>query len=128
MDTSSSATGLFGALRKFGDNLLAILHARVELISLEVHEEKFRLVQIFVWISAAVFAAAMALSFISLTIVYLFWESARLAALGGLATFYSLAFVVVVVLFRRYLARQPQPFAATLEEFGRDRECIRDAS
>ena len=27
--------------------------------------------------------------------------------------------------FRRFLARQPAPFAATLEEIGEDRACIR---
>lgn len=128
MDTSSSASGILGALSKLGDNLFAILKARVELISLEVHEEKFRLVQIFVWISAAVFTAAMALSFASLTIVYYFWEEARLAALGGLGGFYCLAFLSIVLAFRRYLAKQPEPFASTLEEIERDRECIRDAS
>lgn len=128
MDKSSPVSGLWGALHTLGDSLFAILQARVELVSLEVHEEKFRLVQIFVWISSAIFAAAMALSFVSLTIVYFFWESARLQALGGLAAFFSLTFIVILVAFRRYLAKQPEPFAATLEELGKDRECIQKAS
>lgn len=127
MDTAAPAKGLFGALHKLGENLFVILKARAELISLEVQEEKFRLVQIFVWISAVVFTAAMAVSFVSLTIVYFFWESARLAALGGLGAFFSLAFILILLAFRCYLAKQPEPFAATLEEINRDRECIQDA-
>ena len=65
------------------------------------------------------------LAFASLTVVYVFWESARLAVLGGLALLYSGALVAIIVSFRRYVARQPKPFAATLQEITEDRACIR---
>jgi uncharacterized membrane protein YqjE len=67
----------------------------------------------------------MTLAFASLTVVYLFWESARLAALGGLTLLYAAALVAIIVALRRYLARQPVPFAATLQEMTEDRACIR---
>jgi uncharacterized membrane protein YqjE len=70
----------------------------------------------------------MAVTFASLTVVYLFWESARLAVLGGLALLYTAALIAIIVAFRRYLARQPSPFAATLHEIGEDRACIRNGS
>lgn len=121
----SPPAGLLGSFRALGDTLVASLQDRLELLSVEVQEEKFRLIQIFVWISAAVFTAMMALAFASLTVVYLFWENARLAALGGLTLFYASALAAIVVAFRRYLARQPKPFAATLQELTEDRACIR---
>jgi uncharacterized membrane protein YqjE len=94
-----------------------------------VHEqEKFRLIQIFVWISAAVFTAMMAVTFASLTLVYLFWESARLAALGGLTALYTGASVVIVVAFRWFIGRQPAPFPATRQSIQDDRTCIRNES
>ena len=68
----------------------------------------------------------MTITFASLTLVYLFWESARLAVLGGLTTLYAGALVAIIVAFRRYLARQPKPFAATLDELAVDRTCIRN--
>ena len=117
--------GLLGSFRMLGDTLVATLQDRLELVSVEVQEEKFRLIQIFVWISAAVFAGMMAITFASLTLVYYYWESARLAALGGLTLLYAGALVVIVVSLRRFLARQPKPFAATLQELGEDRACIR---
>ena len=125
---SPSPTGFMGSFRAFGDGLLATIHDRLELLAVELHEEKFRLIQIFIWISAGVFTGMMAITFASLTIVYLFWESARLAVLGGLTLLYVSAFVTIVVAFRRYLARQPKPFAATLSEIGEDRACIRTES
>ena len=122
METApSDRPGLLGSFRALGDGLLASLQARLELFSLELHEEKLRLVQTFIWISAAVFTALMTVTFASLTLVYLFWESARLAVLGGLTLLYGAALVAIVTGFRRYLARQPRPFAATLQEIAEDR-------
>ncbi|AOS44432.1 hypothetical protein Verru16b_01494 [Lacunisphaera limnophila] len=120
-----SPPGLLDSLRLLGDTLVAGLQDRLELLSVELQEEKFRLILIFLWISAAVFTAMMTLAFASLTVVYLFWESARLAALGGLTLLYAGALAVIVIAFRRFLARQPQPFAATLQELKEDRACIR---
>jgi len=122
---SPAPSGLLGSFRALGDTLVAGLQDRLELLSVEVQEEKFRLIQLFVWIGAAMFTAMMTLAFASLTVVYLFWESARLAALGGLTLGYAGALGVIVVAFRRFLARQPKPFAATLQEIGGDRACIR---
>lgn len=122
---TSSRPGFLGSFRALGDGLLATVHDRLELFSVELHEEKLRLVQVFIWISAAVFTAMMAITFASLTLVYLFWESARLAALGSLTLVYGAALAAIVTGFRRYLARQPKPFAASLQELGEDRACIR---
>jgi uncharacterized membrane protein YqjE len=120
--------GFAASLRAFGDGVFASVQQRLELFSVELQEEKFRLVQTFIWISAAVFTGMMAIAFASLTLVYLFWESARLAVLGGLALTYTAALIWIVLAFRAFLARQPNPFAATLQEIGEDRACIRSPS
>jgi uncharacterized membrane protein YqjE len=117
-------TGLLDSLRGFGDTLLRTAHNRFELFTTELHEEKYRLVQIFLWISAVVFSGMMALMLASVTLVYLFWETARLGVLVGLTAFYAASCLAVVLLFRSYLARQEKPFAATLGELEEDRECI----
>ena len=122
---SPAKPGFPNSFRGLGDGLLASVRDRLALFSLELQEEKFRLIRIFLWISAAVFTGVMAIIFASLALVYLFWESARLAVLGGLAFIYTGALVAVIIAFRRYLARQPNPFAATLHEIGEDRACIR---
>jgi uncharacterized membrane protein YqjE len=126
MDSESSASGGFMArARDLGDCLIASLQDRLELFAVELQEEKFRLIQVLIWITAAIFTAAMVVLFASLTVVYLFWETARLAALAGLTLFYGAVLVGLLLGFRRYLARQPKPFAATLNELKEDRECIR---
>ena len=119
------APGFLGSFRALGEVLLGTVQDRLELFSVELQEEKLRLIEIFVWISAAVFSGVMAITFASLTLVYLFWESARLAVLGGLTLFYAAGLVAIVLAFRRFIARQPRPFSATRQELGEDRACIR---
>jgi len=121
-----ASAGFLHSLRALGDGLLATVQDRLELFSVELQEEKFRLIQIFVWISAAVFTGMMAIMFASLTLVYLFWASARLAVLGGLTIVYTGALVALVIALRRFIARQPRPFSATRQEIGKDRACIRN--
>lgn len=122
--SSSTPAGFVDSLRTRGDGLAASLQDRIALFGVELQEEKFRLIQTFLWISAAVFTGMMLVMFASLTQVYLLWENARLAALGGLTVLYAVALIAIVVAFRRYLARQPAPFAATLDKLGEDRACI----
>jgi len=123
-----SPTGFLHSFRVLGDSLLATVQDRLELFSVELQEEKFRLIQTFVWISAAVFTGMMTVAFASLTLVYFFWESARLTVLGGLTLLYAGALVAIIVAFRRFIARQPAPFAATRQEIGEDRTCIRNGN
>jgi uncharacterized membrane protein YqjE len=119
------SSGLLGSLRGLAENLLGSAHDRLELLAVELHEEKQRVIQIFIWITAIVFLAMLALVFVSLAIVVLLWDTARIAVVCTLAGLYTVAFVGVVVGFRSYLKRQPKPFAATLSELREDRACIR---
>jgi uncharacterized membrane protein YqjE len=124
-ERAPAAPGFLDSLRGLAANLLGTFHDRAELLAVELQEEKLRLIRIFLWICGVVFAGMMALTFVSLTLVYLFWESARLQVLGGLAAFYLLAFGGLALAFRRYLQRMPKPFDATLAELREDQACIR---
>jgi uncharacterized membrane protein YqjE len=126
MDERAPSPGFLESLRGLGSNLLGTVHDRIELFTVELHEERLRLVQVLLWIGAIGFAAVMAMTFLSLTVVYLFWDNARLAVLGGLAFFYVAALVGIAFAFRRYLARQPRPFDDTLRELREDRSCMQN--
>lgn len=119
------SSGLLGSLRGFADGLIGSAHDRLQLLAVELQEEKQRLVQIFIWISAIVFFAMLAMVFASMALVVLLWETSRVAVVCSLAGVYIVALAVAVIGFRSYLKRQPKPFAATLNELREDRECIR---
>ncbi len=127
METATPApAGFLSSFRTLSDSLIATVQDRLDLLAVELQEEKFRLIQTFIWISAAVFTGMMAIAFASLTLVYFFWASARLAVLGGLTVFYVGALVAIIIAFRRFIARQPTPLLATRQEIGEDRACIRN--
>lgn len=116
-----ASSGLIDSVLKLGESLIGTVHDRIELLSVEVQEEKLRLIRLFVAISAALFAGMMAVTFASITLVYLFWESARLIVLVALTVVYTGAAIAIVTGVRRSLARQPKPFAGTLGELKEDR-------
>lgn len=129
MDTSEKTPqGMVEALRSLGAGLVGTVSDRLELFAVELQEEKFRLIQLFIWISATVFAGVMAVSFASLVLVYFFWESARLAVLVGLTFFYLVLFCSFLMLLRRFISRQPVPFATTRKELVDDLTCIQPKS
>jgi len=119
------SSGLLGNLRGFADGLIGSAHDRLQLLAVELQEEKHRLIQIFIWISAIVFLAMLAVIFASVAVVFLVPERARVAVVCSLAGGYVIALVAAAVGFQRFLKRQPKPFAATLGELREDRECIR---
>ena len=126
MSTSTAASsGLLAAAGEAVDGVLETVQTRVRLLGVELQEEKLRMVQLAFWIAAAVFCAGMIMIFLSALLVYLFWHRAPVYALVGLAAFYTVVFAVIVRQFRRFLARQPTPFDATLGELRKDRACLR---
>lgn len=128
LEAPPAATSLLSSLRGFTDGLVGSVHDRLELLATELQEEKHRLIQIAIWISAVVLLASLAIVFVSVALLVAFWETARVPIAMGLAGAYVLGLVAVVIGFRRYLARQPRPFAATLGELQEDRACIREES
>lgn len=118
------APGLVGALCRAGDNLLATVQDRVALVALELQEEKLRLIRVHLWLSLALGTGLLALTFASLTVVYLIWPYAPLAVLLGFTGLYGAACAAVVAGLRRLLREEPRPFAATLEELAKDRVCL----
>src|SRR3954469_8523497 len=125
MDTPApGSSGLLGSLRGFADGLIGSVHDRIELVSLELHEEKHRLIQLLLWIAVIVLMGLLAIVFASFALVLWLWDTARLAAVSGLAMAYVVALVAAILLFKRFLARMPKPFSATLHELQQDRACI----
>lgn len=112
-------------LKAIAGNLAAIARSRLELFSIELQEERHRLIQGLIWASAAIFCGAMAFILINVTIVYLFWEEARLAVLITLTLFYTLSLAAIAIGFRGYLRKQRPPFADSIREFKKDYECFR---
>lgn len=119
------SSGLLGSLRGLADGLIGSVHDRIELFTVELQEEKLRLVQTLLWVGAVGVLAMLAVIMTSFALVILFWDTARVAVVVGLTLAYVAGFAGAVVGFRRFLRRQPKPFDSTLRELREDRACLR---
>ena len=128
MDTSTEPSpGLFSAVRRLLNTALAGIENRIELFLVELREERFRVFEVLLLGCAAALLGFMALLTVTVTLVVVFWDSARVQVLVGLSTCYSLG--TIGILWRlKVLLRNWSSFSATLEELKKDRACFEEES
>jgi uncharacterized membrane protein YqjE len=124
METPLSNAGqLVKTSKRFARRLLAIGENRLELLMVEVQEERERLLRAI--LLALGVAALGLLTGITLTgaIVVLLWEFSRAGALLALTVLYGAA---AVCLYRRLtlLLRNWENLPATVEQLRKDRACL----
>lgn len=103
--------------------LLIIGENRLELLTVEVQEERERLLRHFLLVlGVAAFGLLASLTFTA-AIVVVFWECAPVAALLGLTVLYG---ATACYLCRRLTGqlREWQTLSATLEQLRKDRICL----
>jgi uncharacterized membrane protein YqjE len=118
----ASATGLFHSLTHFVGTLVGLLHTRLELLTTEVQEEIHRTAGLLIWAFVASFAAMMALFLAALTVIFVFWDSYRVAAALAMVALFVLIAVVGAVTLKKRLQNKPQLLSGTLAELARDRD------
>ncbi|WP_153099575.1 phage holin family protein [Paraburkholderia hayleyella] len=125
IDTSSQRAD-HGPLRRIFGSVFAILQTRLELVGIELAEEKSRLLSVLFLGLAAMMLALMALIALTALIAIVFWDTPwRLAALGTITGVYALAALACGLRAHHALRHSPNVFSATLNEFEKDREIFR---
>jgi uncharacterized membrane protein YqjE len=109
-------------LRRILSSVFAILQTRLELIGIELAEEKDRLLGVLFLGLAAMMLATMALIALTALIAIAFWDTYRWQALAGITAVYAIAALVCALKARSGLHNAPLVFEATLAEFEKDRE------
>ncbi len=115
-------------LRRILGSLFSILQTRLELVGIELAEEKDRLLGILFLGLAAMMLATMALIALTALIAIAFWDTYRWQALAGITVVYALAALVCALRAHSGLRNAPAVFSATLNEFEKDREIFRKHS
>jgi uncharacterized membrane protein YqjE len=122
-----TATGSFKQLattsKHFARRLLTIGENRLELLTVEVQEERVRLLRaILLALGVAAFGLLAGVALTG-TIVVLFWDFSHVAVLLALAGLYGAA---AVFLYRRLtvLLRDWKNLPATLDQLRKDRACL----
>lgn len=121
MSDSSPRGGLWVSLRGLAATGLALLQARLELLAVELQEEKVRAVGLLVYSIAAVILLGAGAVFLAVFVTVVMWESNRLLALGMFSTLFLVSGVVSLLLARRLAGRPSRLFAGSLAELAKDR-------
>lgn len=123
-EADSGITGLLDSVRRMGSSFLALIHTRVELFAVELQEQKLRAIGLLGWLVAAL-ALAVAGILLVIGILGLFlWQHAGYAGLIGLALATLGGSVGLLWMLRRRILSEPDPFAASISEMGKDLECL----
>lgn len=118
------AGGIIESVRRVGHSFVALVQNRLQLFSVELQEEKYRAVQVLLWLAGGVILLflGMAMGVGALGIlVYTQWGIPGLAGLTLLLLL--LGAIVIAVLWNRLKTSEP-PFAGTLRELKKDSEWL----
>jgi uncharacterized membrane protein YqjE len=117
-------SGIFASLRSLCDSGIALLQNRIKLFSVELEEQKIRFVRLLALVAAAVFLANTAILAITITIIVVVGERARVPVMIGLCVLYSGAALIAFLALRKEIKDGPEPFEGTISEIKRDREWL----
>ena len=122
MSEEQTAAHSHGPFQRLAASFIALLQAHLGLLSIEVEEERERLVRLLTLSTIGAGAVLLSLLTLTLAVILLVDEAHRLmAVIGLLAAFLVIAFVCLGLAWRGLRHGSP-PFEATLDELRRDRE------
>lgn len=113
--------GLLASIRHYGATLVALIHARIELVSTEVEEELQRGVIILLWLMLALLFGGLAVIMLAMTLLIIFWDEHRVLVAVLMTLSFMIAAAVTAYLAQARITSKPRFMAATLEELKRDR-------
>jgi len=89
-----------------------------------MQEEKARLLRIIVLAAGVFFLAGVAVVMVTLTVVWLAGERARVPVLVGVTALYVAGSVAGFLALRKQLRSSPPPFQDTISELKKDRDWL----
>lgn len=113
------------AVRRIGANVLDLARTRLELAAIELQEGAQRLIGYLAWALAAAVLGLFALGLVILFVLVLFWDTHRLAAVGGMAVLFIAGTLFAVMKLRAGLAARPPMLPATLAELRKDAAALK---
>lgn len=100
--------------------MTAILHTRMEVLAIDLEEERERLSTLIALLLMALFLIGVGLVLATLLIIALFWDTHRLPVMAGLTGLFLIGGVIATWMAVRKMRTLPRLFAATLALLYRD--------
>jgi uncharacterized membrane protein YqjE len=119
-NTSNSGKGLLDSLTVLAGSLVSIARTRLELLSIDLEEDRIHLLSVVLLSLAALFSLVVGVVLVAILLVVIFWESHRLLVLGSLAGFFLVTGLVACGFAVRKTKTKPRLFTASLLELFKD--------
>lgn len=116
--------GLFASTKGLLGTCLSLLHNRLELLGVELAEERVRLVSLLAYGVTAFLCLAAGLIFLAVFLTVLLWENNRLLALGVFSALFLGAGVASLTLAMSLGRAGSRLFSASLAELRKDRDAL----
>jgi uncharacterized membrane protein YqjE len=114
-------------LGRLAATLVAMVHTRLELASVEMEEQSQRYLGYLLMSLLAVFLFGIAIVLVALFVIILFWDTHRIAAVLGMAAVFGAAAAVIAMKVKSGFASQPALLSATLGELQKDIDFLKTA-
>lgn len=122
---AGSGERVSGPVRRLGASLLALGRIRLELLAIEVHEEKERVAALLLWSVLTALLAGFGAVFAAVFVTVALWDTHRLAALGlSTVLFLGLAALGSIRL-RRLIGSGSTLFQSSIAELREDSAALR---
>ena len=124
----SEQRGLFASTKGLLGTGVTLIHNRLELLGVELAEERVRLVSMLAYGGAAFLCIAAGLIFLAIFLTVLLWDSNRLLALGVFSALFLGAGIASLTLAMSLGRSGSKLFSASLAELRKDRDTLSTTS
>jgi uncharacterized membrane protein YqjE len=116
------SSGLMESLKRMTGTLLAVFQARLELLSIEIQEERLCVEQKLFFGSIALLFFGLSTILLTALVLVVFWDSYRLPVLGGFIGLYVVAGLLAWSALRRVARKDSKLFSVSLAALADDRD------
>lgn len=125
---AADSRGIFASLRALSSSLVTVVQTRLELLALDLAEERERLTVLLGLALAALFFLGVGVILLVFLVIVAFWDTHRLLVTGGLTALFLLAGGGLAALALHRLRTKPKLFSASLAELAKDRQQLNSGS
>lgn len=104
--------------------LMSMVHTRLDLIRVELEEELLRFSSYFIYALIALFCGGVAVLFILMLFLVLFWEDHRIAVIITFITLFSALSVFIFAWLKEQILNKPHLLEQSVAEFKKDMELL----
>ena len=127
-DRESGQRGLFASTKGLLGTGVTLIHNRLELLGVELAEERVRLTAMLAYGGAAFLCITAGLIFFAIFVTVLLWDSNRLLALGIFSALFLGAGIASLTLAISLGRSGSKLFSASLAELRKDRDALSNGS